>query len=226
MGYLGERDPMEVQRSTPAGLHRLIEGRTRRALGRRPAPGKWSVIEILAHLADAELAMGFRLRSSIPAAVPACRGGTRTCGRESAATLAATHVARSPPSAPCARATSRFCDRCRAARGHSASACTECAGSRPSRKPEPALARRRQDWPADPRRRRVQGPARGQRRMGARQPAGARPIGSVDRYADAYCYMWYAKTYAVNGSDVPRALPREMAATRSTSFHGSGWWSS
>ena len=65
LGYLGERDPMEVQRSTPARLDRLIKGRTRRALGRRPAPGKWSVIEILAHLADAELAIGFRLRSII-----------------------------------------------------------------------------------------------------------------------------------------------------------------
>jgi hypothetical protein len=30
---------------------------------RRPAPEKWSIAEIVAHLADAELAMGWRLRN-------------------------------------------------------------------------------------------------------------------------------------------------------------------
>ena len=30
---------------------------------RRPAPEKWSIAEIVAHLADAELAMGWRLRT-------------------------------------------------------------------------------------------------------------------------------------------------------------------
>ena len=32
---------------------------------RRPAPGKWSVVEIVAHLADAELAMGWRFRNML-----------------------------------------------------------------------------------------------------------------------------------------------------------------
>jgi hypothetical protein len=31
-------------------------------LTRRPGPGKWSIAEILAHLADAELVVGYRLR--------------------------------------------------------------------------------------------------------------------------------------------------------------------
>jgi uncharacterized damage-inducible protein DinB len=31
---------------------------------KRPAPGKWSVREIMAHLADCELAFGFRLRQA------------------------------------------------------------------------------------------------------------------------------------------------------------------
>jgi uncharacterized damage-inducible protein DinB len=32
---------------------------------RQPAPGKWSVREIMAHLADCELAFGFRLRQGV-----------------------------------------------------------------------------------------------------------------------------------------------------------------
>jgi DinB superfamily len=65
LGYLGDRDPLRVQRAMPARLERLLGGLPRRALGRRPAPGKWSVVEILAHLADAELAMGWRLRNML-----------------------------------------------------------------------------------------------------------------------------------------------------------------
>jgi len=64
-GYLGKRDPIRVQQATPARLERLIRGVPRWRLERRPAPGKWSVIEIVAHLADAELAMGWRLRNML-----------------------------------------------------------------------------------------------------------------------------------------------------------------
>lgn len=65
LGYLGHRDPMRVLAGTPGRLVRLIEGQRRRALARRPAPGKWSTIEIVAHLADAELAFGWRIRSML-----------------------------------------------------------------------------------------------------------------------------------------------------------------
>jgi DinB family protein len=65
LGYLGTRDPIRVQRATPAAL----EGRVRKlapgVATRRPAPGKWSIAEIVAHLADAELAMGWRLRNML-----------------------------------------------------------------------------------------------------------------------------------------------------------------
>jgi hypothetical protein len=43
----------------------LTKGRSRAALLRKPAHAKWSVAEILAHLADAELAFGWRLRSML-----------------------------------------------------------------------------------------------------------------------------------------------------------------
>jgi len=51
-----------VQSATAKKLERLIKGATTSKLRKRPAPDKWSVSEILAHLADAEVAIGYRLR--------------------------------------------------------------------------------------------------------------------------------------------------------------------
>ena len=65
LGYLGSRDPIRVQRATSAALERRLEGVSRSTLVGRPAPGKWSIAEIVAHLADAELAMGWRLRAML-----------------------------------------------------------------------------------------------------------------------------------------------------------------
>jgi hypothetical protein len=65
LGYLGDRDPLRVQAATPTRLERLIRDASPRALARRPDPEKWSVVEIVAHLADAELAMGWRLRNML-----------------------------------------------------------------------------------------------------------------------------------------------------------------
>lgn len=65
LGYLGARDPIRVQRSTPSAVERRIRGRSRALLTRRPRAGKWSIVEIVAHMADAELAMGWRLRGML-----------------------------------------------------------------------------------------------------------------------------------------------------------------
>jgi DinB family protein len=67
LGYLGSRDPLRVQATTPRRLEQLVAGVSSRALTRRPAPGKWCAAEIVAHMADAELAMGWRLRSMLAA---------------------------------------------------------------------------------------------------------------------------------------------------------------
>jgi len=67
LGYLGSRDPVGVLRVSPRKLARLLTGVSRAVLTRRPAPGKWSVLEIVAHVADAELALSWRLRSAIAA---------------------------------------------------------------------------------------------------------------------------------------------------------------
>ncbi len=59
---LGGDDPIDVLVSTPDALRKLLRGLTERQLAKRPAPGKWSIKEIVAHLADGEAVLGFRYR--------------------------------------------------------------------------------------------------------------------------------------------------------------------
>jgi hypothetical protein len=61
-GYMEGKQPLAVQTATAKKLERLIKGAPTAKLRKRPAPDKWSVSEILAHLADAEMVGGFRMR--------------------------------------------------------------------------------------------------------------------------------------------------------------------
>ncbi len=61
-GYLEGKQPLAVQAATAKKLERMIKGVPASKLRKRPAPEKWSVSEILAHLADAEIVGGFRMR--------------------------------------------------------------------------------------------------------------------------------------------------------------------
>jgi hypothetical protein len=68
--YVAGRDWMQMQREAPGRLARLIAGAADGVvaddrLRRRPAPGKWSVGEILAHLAEDELSSSWRYRQMI-----------------------------------------------------------------------------------------------------------------------------------------------------------------
>src|SRR6516225_10201479 len=63
LGNLDGKDPVKIQKSTAKRLHKIIRPLGKKDLKRRPAPGKWSIAEIMAHLADAELVAGWRLRS-------------------------------------------------------------------------------------------------------------------------------------------------------------------
>jgi len=56
------QDSLKVQSVTTKKLARLIKGVPTAKLRKRPAPGKWSIAEILAHLADVEIAIGWRMR--------------------------------------------------------------------------------------------------------------------------------------------------------------------
>lgn len=60
--YVGRRNPLTLQAALPAKLTRAVRGLTPAQLKRRPRPGKWSIQEIVGHLADTEIVYGFRLR--------------------------------------------------------------------------------------------------------------------------------------------------------------------
>jgi hypothetical protein len=62
LNYVEGKQPLAVQAATARKLDHLIKGVSTARLRQRPAPEKWSVNEIIAHLADAEIVGGFRLR--------------------------------------------------------------------------------------------------------------------------------------------------------------------
>lgn len=57
------QDPIKLQSATTKKLDRLVKGVSASKLRKRPLPDKWSVAEILAHLADVEIVVGWRMRS-------------------------------------------------------------------------------------------------------------------------------------------------------------------
>jgi hypothetical protein len=61
------KQPLAVQAATAKKLQRIIKGQPTAKLRKRPAPDKWSVGEIVAHLADSEIVLGFRMRSILAA---------------------------------------------------------------------------------------------------------------------------------------------------------------
>ncbi len=56
------RDAAKVMAATPARLGLILDGLSTAEIEALPAPGKWSVREIVAHLADCEVAWSWRLR--------------------------------------------------------------------------------------------------------------------------------------------------------------------
>jgi len=67
LGHVEGHDAIKVQRATAAKLKKLIHGLTPRELKWKPAPGKWSIAEIVAHLADVEIVASWRMRSVLGA---------------------------------------------------------------------------------------------------------------------------------------------------------------
>src|SRR5713101_710114 len=62
IAYVEGMQPSAVQAATAEKLERLIEGVPTSELRKRPAVDKWSVSQIVAHLSDAEIVTGFRMR--------------------------------------------------------------------------------------------------------------------------------------------------------------------
>lgn len=63
MAHAQGHDPVKIQSATNKKLSRLIQGVPAAKLRKCPAPKQWSAAEILAHLADVEIVIGWRLRS-------------------------------------------------------------------------------------------------------------------------------------------------------------------
>lgn len=59
---LGTRDPLEVLAETPSAVRRLTAGLSRENLAAPEAPGKWSLVQVVQHLADSEIVGAFRFR--------------------------------------------------------------------------------------------------------------------------------------------------------------------
>jgi hypothetical protein len=62
LDLLGDREPIAVLRATPSALPRAIEGLSPQQLRQPERPGKWSIGQILQHLADSEIVSAWRMR--------------------------------------------------------------------------------------------------------------------------------------------------------------------
>ena len=67
LNHLEGRDPLKLQAAAPKTLARLLKGVSASKARKQPAPGKWSIAEIAAHLADTELVGGYRIRTILGA---------------------------------------------------------------------------------------------------------------------------------------------------------------
>lgn len=74
LGLLGDRDPWSVLETTPGEVESRVEGLDDATLRRPEAPGKWSMIQVVQHLADTEIVWGWRLRMVIAEERPSIAG--------------------------------------------------------------------------------------------------------------------------------------------------------
>lgn len=62
LSYTENQDAMKLQRATPDRIQRSLRRVTPKQMRKSPGRGKWSIAAILAHLAEAELVGGYRIR--------------------------------------------------------------------------------------------------------------------------------------------------------------------
>jgi uncharacterized damage-inducible protein DinB len=85
LSHLEGRDPLKLQAAAPAKLAKLLKGVSPARARKRPAPGKWSIAEIVAHIADTELVGGYRIRAILG------QPGTQIIGFDQDAWVTALH---------------------------------------------------------------------------------------------------------------------------------------
>ncbi|HYC50916.1 MAG TPA: DinB family protein [Gemmatimonadaceae bacterium] len=71
---LEHRDPLTVLAATADRLRFVVAGMEARAIRTPESPGKWSVTQVLAHLADSEVVWAWRLRLILAQDRPAITG--------------------------------------------------------------------------------------------------------------------------------------------------------
>ncbi|CAN5903767.1 hypothetical protein BH24GEM1_BH24GEM1_06280 [soil metagenome] len=74
LGVLGDRRPLEVLAELTPWLEQRLRGAADAALRRPEAPGKWSAVEVVQHLADSDLVFGFRSRMILSEDRPPLQG--------------------------------------------------------------------------------------------------------------------------------------------------------
>jgi len=65
-----QKDPLRIYAETPSRLMRLVGGLSDKQMRAPRKGGNWSVAQIVAHLCDAELVMGYRIRKVIAESKP------------------------------------------------------------------------------------------------------------------------------------------------------------
>jgi len=71
---LGDRDPLTVQSELRTAIERAVVGIPDEKLRMPEMPGKWSIIEVIQHLADTEVVYGYRMRMILAHDTPAIEG--------------------------------------------------------------------------------------------------------------------------------------------------------
>jgi hypothetical protein len=74
LDLLGPRDPLEVMAELLPWIEARLQGFPDSVLRRPEAPGKWSVIQVIQHLADSDLVAGFRIRMVVAEDSPPLQG--------------------------------------------------------------------------------------------------------------------------------------------------------
>jgi hypothetical protein len=71
---VGDRNPIEILRDTPGAAARAVATLTPGRLRAPESPGKWSIAQVLRHLADTEVVWGWRMRLILAQERPAITG--------------------------------------------------------------------------------------------------------------------------------------------------------
>jgi len=79
------KDPVKLQSAAPARLAKLLKGVSPTRARKRPGPDKWSIAEIVVHMADTEVVFGYLIRRIVG------EPGTPIDGFDQDAWLAALH---------------------------------------------------------------------------------------------------------------------------------------